>query len=411
MGFDFATQYDRHDRDALALDSVGKPFPDTPEGPDEGFDVIPMWVADMSFATAPSVVQAIQRRVDHPLFGYFYPSGEAIDSIVRWQCSRNGLDCLAPEHISFHNGLLGGVLSALSAVASPGDCILLNSPTYTGFTNTLRNAGYRIILSPLILDSRGVYRMDYRDMDRKIAEFDIRAAILCSPHNPTGRVWTVDELTRAMAVFESHGCLVVSDEIWSDIILEGNIHIPTQSVSDYARNHVVGMYAPSKTFNIAGLPGAYSLIYDQGLKRRIDSLASKSHYNEMNVLSMHAMIGGYSEQGALWLDALRLVIDANVQTCIEFFSTIPGVFCSRPQGTYMLFLDFTGWCASCGCTLDDLLRDGWRVGVAWQDGRPFHGECHIRMNLALPAARLDEALARLRTYVFHDQGRRSCQSE
>lgn len=164
----------------------------------------------------------------------------------------------------------------------------------------------------------------------------------------------------------------------------------------------VALYAPSKTFNLAGLVGGYRIVYNGYLRDRIAAQASKSHYNAMNVLSMHALMGAYGAEGRAWLDELREVIAGNVDfACRYIAERFDGVALSRPEGTYMLFLDCTAWCAARGASLDDLLRAGWRVGVGWQDGRPFHGPCHIRMNLALPLSRVREALERLDRYVFN----------
>ena len=211
------------------------------------------------------------------------------------------------------------------------------------------------------------------------------------------------ELERAMALFEKHNVYVISDEIWSDILLDGHKHIPTQSVSKDARMRTVAFYAPSKTFNLAGLIGAYHIVYDPRLRDRIAREASLSHYNSMNVLSMHALLGAYREEGYAWVDELCEVLSANVDFACKYIGQMfDGVSVSRPEGTYMLFLDCKGYMERTGKTLDEILQSGWDKGVIWQDGRPFHGETHIRMNLALPLSRVQEAFVRLRKYVFID---------
>ena len=401
MKYDFTTLPDRRGRDALAVDALGTAPGAVPGAPGPGFDAIPMWVADMNFATAPSVLDAISERLRHPLFGYFRPSAAYYDAILRWQRTRNGVTDLTAEMIGYENGVLGGVVSALTAFAAPGDAVLLHSPTYIGFTNCITNNGYRIVHSPLQKDAQGVWRMDYADMDAKLKTNRIHVAVFCSPHNPCGRVWERWEIEKAMEVYRANDCVVISDEIWSDILLNGHRHIPTQSVSADARARTVALYAPSKTFNLAGLVGSYHIICDSYLRDRVEAKASKSHYNEMNVLSMHALIGAYRPEGAAWVDELCQVLSVNVNFACDFIARhFPGVAVSKPQGTYMLFLDCTDWCQAHGRTLDALLQAGWAVGVAWQDGRAFHGPCAIRMNLALPLARVEEAFDRLRRYVF-----------
>ena len=402
MSFDFTSIINRHGQDAIAVDGIGMPGGSAPAAPEEGFDFIPMWVADMNFPVVPTIQDAIIERVKQPHFGYFAPREEYFSKIIEWQSRRNDVVGLEPKHIGYENGVLGGVISTLNAFAAPGDEVLVHSPTYIGFTNSLTNAGFRIVHSPLKLDDDGIWRMDFENMERVLSEHTIHAAVFCSPHNPTGRVWEREEIERAMELYARHDCVVISDEIWSDIILPGHKHVPTQSVSEDARNRTVALYAPSKTFNLAGLVGSYHIIYDDYLRDRVTSQSSKPHYNEMNVLSMHALLGAYEPECYEWVDELREVIAGNVDWACDYIAAhFDGVRVSKPQGTYMLFLDCTEWCERCGRDIGWVLNAGWRVGVGWQDGRPFHGPCHIRMNLALPLARVKEAFERLDRYVFN----------
>lgn len=398
MKYDFTSILDRTGKDAIAVEQIPIPGAQVKEG----FDRIPMWVADMNFPTAPTVVEAMMERVQHPAYGYFDPSEEYYASIIRWQEKRNGVTGLKPEHIGYENGVLGGVISALNVMCSKGDNVLLHSPTYIGFTMSLENNGYHIVHSPLVKDENGVWRMDFEDMEKKIVKNRIHAAVFCSPHNPCGRVWERWEIEKAMELYKKYDVFVISDEIWSDLILEGHKHIPTQSVSEDARNRTVAMYAPSKTFNLAGLVGSYHIIYNTWLRERVLKESSLSHYNAMNVLSMHALVGAYKPEGYEWLDELRQVLTGNVEFACRYIQDhFEGIEVSKPEGTYMLFLDCTKWCEKHGKTIDELQRAGVEVGVIWQDGRPFHGPCHIRMNLALPFSRVQEAFERLDRYVFH----------
>ena len=395
MKFDFTTIMDRHGMDAIAVD-----YP--PGQPKEGFDVIPMWIADMNFPAAPSIPEAIMERTKHTAYGYFLPRDEYYDAIINWQKERNGAMDLERKHIGYANGVLGGVVSALNVMCSKGDNVLVHSPTYVGFTHALEDNGYNIVHSPMYVDENDVWRMDFADMEKKIVDNKIHAAIFCSPHNPCGRVWERWEIEQAMELYKKYDVFVISDEIWSDLILPGYKHIPTQSVSEDAKMRTVAMYAPSKTFNLAGLVGSYRIIYNNWLRERVDKEASLTHYNGQNVLSQYALIGGYSETGAQWLEELRHVLDKNVElACCYVDARFGGVKVCRPQGTYMLFLDCTGWCERTGKTMDDILKAAWDVGVALQDGRAFHGEHHLRVNLALPQARVREAFERLDQYVFN----------
>lgn len=398
MKFDFTTIYDRRGKDAMAVDAVEK-IPTFQ--PNEGFDAIPMWVADMNFATAPSVNAEIAKRIEHPLYGYYMTPDEYYDAIIRWHETRNGVTGLEKEHIGYENGVLGGLMSALNAVCARGDKVLVHAPTYIGFTGSIENAGYHIVTSDLKQDRYGIWRMDFFDMEMKIKKNDIRAVVFCSPHNPAGRVWEREELEQFMDMAQRLNVAVISDEIWSDLTLRGYKHIPLQSVSEDARNRTIALYAPSKTFNLAGLIGSYHIIYNEALHKRVKKEASTCHYNSMNVLSMHALIGAYSDEGAQWVDELREVLTANVKYACKFIrKNFKGVNVQQPEGTYMLFLDCEEYCKRSGRSLDEVKKAGYEVGVVWQDGRPFHGPHHIRMNLALPTARVEEAMQRLKDYVF-----------
>ena len=402
MKYDFTSILARHGNDSIAIDGLGGIPGFAPDPPKEGFDIIPMWVADMNFPTVHTIPQALIERAKHPAYGYFNPTDDYFNSIIHWHETRNGVTGLKPEHIGYENGVLGGVVSALNVLCSKGEKILIHSPTYIGFTMSLSNNGYNMVHSPLVLDENNVWRMDFADMEQKIMENHIHAAVFCSPHNPTGRVWERWELEQFMELCKKHDIYVVSDEIWSDLTLEGYRHIPTQMVGEDARQRTVAVYAPSKTFNLAGLVGSYHIIYNQWLRDRIEKESSLCHYNEMNVLSMHALIGAYKPEGHEWVNELRQVLTGNVDYACDYIAKrFEGVRLSRPQGTYMLFLDCTDWCAAHGKTIAELQKAGWDVGVAWQDGTMFHGPCHIRMNLALPLSRVQEAFARLDKYVFN----------
>ena len=399
MQYDFTSIMDRRGRDALAVDGLGTGY--APPLPKDRVEPIPMWVADMNFPTVPTIVEAIVERAQHRAFGYFQPTEDYYNAIIQWQSKRNGVTGLKKEAIGYENGVLGGVVSALNVFCSKGDTVLLHSPAYIGFTGCLLNNGYHIVHSPLVQDEAGVWRMDFADMEKKLVQHKIHAAIFCSPHNPTGRVWERWEIEQAMALFQKHDVFVISDEIWSDIILAGYQHVPTQSVSEDARNRTVALYAPSKTFNLAGLVGSYHIIYNRWIRERVEKESSLCHYNDMNVLSMHALLGAYKPEGYAWLDELRQVLTGNVEfACAYIGEHFPGVQVSKPQGTYMLFLDCTQWCAAHDKTIEEVLKAGWDAGVMWQDGRMFHGPCHIRMNLALPLSRVQEAFARLQQSVF-----------
>ncbi len=399
MKYDFTSMIERAGHDSIAAELI--PFENAYV--DENFTRLPMWVADMSFATAPAVTEHMAKRLEHPVFGYYSISQEYYDSIIRWQSVRNQVCGLTKENIGYENGVLGCLAAAVHAFTAPGDAVLLHAPTYIGFTHVLEDNGRTIVLSHLKQDADGIWRMDYEEMDRLLKAHKIHFAVFCSPHNPSGRVWEREEIARAMEVYRLNDCIVISDEIWSDLTLGDYQHIPTQSISEDARQRTIAIYAPSKTFNLAGLIGSYHIVYNEHLRHRLEKQSALTHYNSMNVLSMHALVGAYSAEGEAWLTELKQVLTTNAQYAYDYICAhFPGVTLAKPQGTYMLYLDCSEWCRTHHVSIDQVLQAGVRVGVIWQDGRPFNKSDSIRMNLALPFAQVKEAFDRLRKYVFCD---------
>ncbi|NLD16347.1 MAG: aminotransferase class I/II-fold pyridoxal phosphate-dependent enzyme [Tissierellia bacterium] len=396
--FDWESIIDRSGTHAFAVDVMPIPGAEIKEG----FSRLPMWVADMNFETVPTIPEEMIKRAKHPLYGYFAVSDDYYNSIIDWHKRRNGVEGLEAKHIGYENGVLGGVVSAVKVLASYGDNILLHSPTYIGFTNSLKNMGYNLVHSELYRDEEGIWRMDYEDMDKKIKENKIHVAIFCTPHNPTGRVWDREEVEKAFEVYKANDVFVISDEIWSDIILDGNKHLPPQMLNEDAKQRTIALYAPSKTFNLAGLQGSYHIIYNPWLKDRVIKESSLPHYNSANVMSVAALIGAYKDDGHQWTDELIEVIGKNIDYAYNYINeNFKGLSVAKPQGTYLLYIDAEEWCKENGKTIDELQRRGAEYGVVWQDGRPFNRPYAIRMNFALPYASVVEAFDRLDKYVFN----------
>ena len=401
LKFDFETIFDRHGKDALAIDGLGSVKNFTPEPPEENFTSIPLWVADMNFATAPTITEKIISRASHPLFGYFQLTDEYFDSIIDWQKKRNDVSNLQAENIGYENGVLGGVLSALNVLCSRGDNVLVHSPTYVGFEMALGNNGYKIIHSELVRDEKNIWRMNFEDMEEKIIENKIHTAIICSPHNPCGRVWERWELEKAFEIFERHNVFVISDEIWSDLIFSGHKHIPTSQINSYAREHTASFYSPSKTFNLAGIVGAYHVIYNSWLRERIEKESSLSHYNEANIFSMHALIGAYSATGHEWLTELNQVLEKNSVCVYEHITkNYRGVKVSKPEATYMLFIDCENFCVENKISHDELLKKFWSKGITLHDGNLFQSPQSFRLSLASPFSLIEETLRRMDKFIF-----------
>ena len=278
--------------------------------------------------------------------------------------------------------------------------MLLLTPVYYPMYSAISQNGRKLVDCPLVRRDN-TYDINWEDFEAKIREDSTKLFLLCSPHNPCGRVWTREELTRMADLCNRHGVLVVSDEIHNDLIMPGYTHTVYATLSPEAEQNCVVLTAPSKTFNLAGLIGSYHVIYNPYLRDRITKAGKATHYNSMNVLSMHALIAAYSPEGQEWVKELRQVLNENLEYAVSFIHThFKGVNVTKPQGTYMLFLDCTDWCAQHNTDIESLQKAGIEVGVIWQDGRPFHGNCHIRMNLALPHSLVTEAFDRLEKYVF-----------
>lgn len=293
--------------------------------------------------------------------------------------------------------MLGALSSAVEAFTVKGEGVLVQTPGYAKFREIIEMRGRRVVKNPLIWDG-ATYRLDFEDMERKIVEEKIRLAVFCSPHNPTGRVWTREELETYAEICLRHGVFMVSDEIWADFS-RGEGHIPLHSVSEEAKNRTISFYSPTKTFNLAGLVISYGVVYDAELMRRFQAQSNLSHYNNCNALSMEASIAAYS-QGGEWVDALNCHIGKNTEYVYRFIQeNMPGVRTWKAEGTYLMWLDFSGL----GLTADEVVsRCCSDAGVLLNDGRTCidDGDCCMRMNVAAPESYLREAMERLRAAFF-----------
>lgn len=398
--FDFETIVER--KDSIAVEIPKKDIEHFAKGAriKEGFDIIPMWVADMNFNTAPSITEALKERIKYPTYGYFNLSDEYYDAIINWHKDMYNEE-VTRESIGYENGVLGGLYSALKLFCRPHEKVLVQSPCYIGFSHVLEDNDYVAVYDPMYKDENGIWRIDLKGLEKRIVEEDIRVAIFNNPHNPSGRVFSYEEILDVMNLYKKYDVKVISDEIWADIIRPGFKHIPTQSVSQDARNRTISLYAPSKTFNLAGLIGSYHIVFNEELREKLNKISGSTHYNNCNVLSMHALTGAFSKQGREWMEELKELLYKNIDYSYDFIlNNFEGVKLAKPDGTYMLYLDVKEYCQSHNISLIELLKKGLEVGVIWQNGEPFMMDYTIRMNLALPHARVVEAFDRLKKYVF-----------
>ncbi len=362
-------------------------------------NLLPFWIADMDFPVAACITEALQKRVDHAIYGYSEAKPSYFKAVHDWFLHNFQWDT-KPEWLVKTPGVVPAINLAVKALTKENEAVLIHRPVYHPFTFAIENNKRKLVNSPLILKN-GRYEIDFADMERKITENKVKLAIFCSPHNPTGRVWERWEIEKAMEIYAANDCLVISDEIWSDIIMPGHKHIPTQSVSRDARARTMAFYAPSKTFSLAGLVGSFHIIYDPLLRDRVRRQGAISRYNECNVLSMHALQAAFSPEGEEWVEQMCRAVDENMgYACAFIEENISGVKVMRPQGTYMLFLDCGDWCREHGVSIHELQRRGVKAGVIWQNGEDFICPDSIRMNLALPLSQLREAMERLEKYAF-----------
>ncbi len=369
----------------------------------DGFDYIPMAIADMGFKTCPAIVESIKERLEHPIFGYFPYKDEYYAAIIKWQARKHGVEGLKKENIMYHHGVHGGNVNALRLFCQPGEKIMIHTPIYASFRRNIKNLGWNAVESDLVIDENGIYRMDFDDMEREF-KAGCHTLLFCSPHNPLGRVWEKWELERMMKLCEKYEVKVVSDEIWADIVFSGHKHIPLQSVSEYAKMNTIALYAPTKTFNLAGMVGSYSICYSPQLQSSLVRQSSQTMYNIMTLPSMYALLGAYSDEGFEWAKQLIATIEVNAKYAVDYIrKNFEGVTVCEPEGTYIIFIDAKQWCEKHSKTHNELFVQAMSYGVGWLDGTEFKGNTHFRMVLALPRHKVVEAMDRLNKYVFNGE--------
>lgn len=362
-------------------------YPVAPDKP-----LIPMWIADMDFATPPCVTDAIRQRLEHPTFGYCDTDPRFAQAVVDWARARRGVTDLKPEYVQCQNSTVGAIVAAIKTLTQPGEGVLVHLPNYTGFTYGIADAGRRLVGTPLVRDEQGVFRMDLADMEEKIRAEKIRCLILCSPHNPTGRVWTRQELEQVSELCEKYGVYIISDEVWADFVFAPARQIATALATDYTRSHTIATYGATKTFNLAGLRAAYSIVYDDQLRAAYQKKSAENHYNVPNTLSVAAVIGAYTGGGE-YADQLVAYIYENMKAAHEYIRReIPQVASYLPEGTYTLWLDFGGT----GLSDEEAMKRMGAQGLVMSPASEYNGSGWFRMNMACPRSQVEQALKALK---------------
>jgi cystathionine beta-lyase len=380
--YDFDEIIDRRGSDCVKYDRAGKVF-----GRD---DVLPMWVADMDFRVAPGIIAAARECCDRGVFGYTFRSDEAMDAFIDWTRVRHGWS-VEREWIGSMPGIITALPVGVRVFTREGDRVVILPPVYPPFFSAVTGNGRELASCPLVVEG-GRYVIDWPCLEREIT--GARLLVMCNPHNPVGRAWTREELTRVGELCARHGVTILSDEIHADLALFDNRHVAMASLSDEIAAVTVTMMAPSKTFNIAGMMNSVIVIPDEGRRALFAREVERLHLDTGNIFGHVTMKAAY-RHGGPWVDAARRYIEGNVRLVEEFLrERLPGVTMIPPEASFLLWLDFRGT----GLSHEEVGRrlvEGARLGL--NDGLEFgpEGRGFRRMNVGTPRAVVREAMERL----------------
>lgn len=383
MKYDFDKTIDRRATNSYKWDSA-------PEG------VLPMWVADMDFRTAPAIIDALQKRVAHGIFGYTRVPDAYYDAVTSWFSRRHGWD-IDREWIIYTSGVVPAVSAVIKALTVPGDKVIVQTPVYNCFFSSIRNNGCEIVSNPL-RRTADTYEMDFAALERCAADPRAKVMLLCNPHNPAGRVWTPDELTRLGNICLRNGVTVVADEIHCELVYQGFKYTPFASLSDAFLHRSVTCLSPSKAFNIAGLQIANIVAFDNDLRSRIDKAININEVCDVNPFGVAATIAAYNE-GEEWLNQLVDYLHGNYEAMAEFCRReLPEFPITRLEGTYLVWMD----CSSLGMPSDALehaLLDDARLWLNAGTMYGAEGEGYMRWNIACPRSVMLDGLNRFLNFV------------
>lgn len=383
MEYDFSRPTERRGTDSYKWDSA-------PEA-----DIIPLWVADMDFETFPCITEALQRRVAHGIFGYTRVPEAYYEAVCNWFGKHHGWH-INREDIIYTSGVVPAVSAVIKALTLPGDQVIVQGPVYNCFFSSIRNNGCETVSNSLIYNKEELrYEIDFDDLERKLAHERARLMLICNPHNPGGRVWTRDELTRVAELCHKYGVRVVSDEIHCELTLYDNEYVPFGSLPDELSRDSITCCSPSKAFNTAGLQIANIVCRDAEVRNRIDRAININEVCDVNPFGVIALQAAYSDEGYEWLTQLRAYISSNYDLLRERFAReLPKCKVMRMEGTYLAWID----CSELHISSDKIEEMLMHENKVWVNAGSMYGTegaAFIRINMACTSELLNEGITRI----------------
>lgn len=383
MEYDFSRPTERRGTNSYKWDSA-------PEA-----DIIPLWVADMDFETFPCITEALQRRVAHGIFGYTRVPEAYYEAVCNWFGKRHGWH-INREDIIYTSGVVPAVSAVIKALTLPGDQVIVQGPVYNCFFSSIRNNGCEMVSNSLIYNKEELrYEIDFDDLERKLAHERARLMLICNPHNPGGRVWTRDELTRVAELCRKYGVRVVSDEIHCELTLYDNEYVPFGSLPDELSHGSITCCSPSKAFNTAGLQIANIVCRDTEVRNRIDRAININEVCDVNPFGVIALQAAYSDEGYEWLTQLRAYISSNYDLLRERFAReLPKCKVMRMEGTYLAWID----CSELHISSDEIEEMLMHENKVWVNAGSMYGTegaAFIRINMACTSELLNEGITRI----------------
>lgn len=384
MKYDFDKQVSRRGTDSYKWDSA------------ENENVLPMWVADMDFQTAPAIVEALKKRIEHGIYGYTRVPDSYYKAVDDWFRRRHGWH-IDREWIIYTSGVVPAVSAIIKALTVPGDKVLVQTPVYNCFFSSIRNNGCKMVSSPLLF-ADNTFSIDYDDLEHKAADPKVKLMLLCNPHNPAGRVWRREELLRIGEICFRHDVTVVADEIHCELVFPGHTYTPFASISDEFLHNSITCISPSKAFNIAGLQIANIVCADDVRRARIDRAINDNEVCDVNPFGVIATQAAYN-QGEEWLAQLIEYLYANYIHMQEFCQKyLPDFPLTQMEGTYLVWMD----CRRSGISSEELEQQLISKAGLWLNAGTMYGsdgEGFMRWNIACPRATLTEGLTRFMKFV------------